>query len=148
MAQLKNEEAYNAAMQRIEELLKVVTDETPVSDPNYQELDILSDMVAEYENIHYTFAKPKLTDVIRLRMYERSLTQAAVARLLGISPSRMSELMHGKMEPSYQLSRDLCLKLNIGRNLRPKINVNFNIIENILNTSVFLSASCKISKFI
>jgi hypothetical protein len=25
----------------------------------------------------------------------------------------MSELMHGKMEPSYQLSRDLCLKLNI-----------------------------------
>ena len=113
MAQLKNEEAYNAAMQRIEELLKVVTDETPVSDPNYQELDILSDMVAEYENIHYTFAKPKLTDVIRLRMYERSLTQAAVARLLGISPSRMSELMHGKMEPSYQLSRNLCLKLNI-----------------------------------
>ena len=44
---MKNEEAYNAAMQRIEELLKVVTDETPVSDPNYQELDILSDMVAE-----------------------------------------------------------------------------------------------------
>ena len=113
MAQLKNEEAYNAAMQRIEELLRIVTDETPVSDPNYQELDILSDMVAEYENIHYTFAKPKLPDVIRLRMYERSLTQAAVARMLGISPSRMSELMHGKMEPSYQLSRDLCLKLNI-----------------------------------
>jgi HTH-type transcriptional regulator/antitoxin HigA len=44
---------------------------------------------------------------------EGSLTQAAVAKLLGISPSRMSELMHGKMEPSYQLSRDLCLKLNI-----------------------------------
>ena len=44
---------------------------------------------------------------------ERSLTQAAVAKLLGISPSRMSELMHGKMEPSYQLSRNLCLKLNI-----------------------------------
>jgi transcriptional regulator with XRE-family HTH domain len=46
-------------------------------------------------------------------MYERSLTQAAVAKLLGISASRMSELMHGKMEPSYQLSRALCLKLNI-----------------------------------
>ena len=113
MAHLKTEEAYNAAMQRIEELLKVVTDETPVSDPNYQELDILSDMVAEYEDKHYTFAKPKLPDVIRLRMYERSLTQAAVARMLGISPSRMSELMHGKMEPSYQLSRKICLKLDI-----------------------------------
>ena len=100
-------------MQRIEELLKVVTDETPTTDPNYQELDILSDMVAEYEDIHFTFSKPKLTEAIKLRMYERSLTQAAVAQLLGISASRMSELMHGKMEPSYQLSRNLCLKLNI-----------------------------------
>lgn len=113
MAQLKTEEAYNAAMQRIEELLKVVTDETPTTDPNYQELDILSDMVAEYEDIHFSFNKPTLPDVIRLRMYERSLTQAAVAQLLGLSASRMSELMHGKIEPSYQLSRELCLKLNI-----------------------------------
>ena len=113
MAQLKTEEAYNAAMQRIEELLKVVTDETPVTDPNYQELDILSDMVEEYEDIHYPIGKPELADVIRLRMYERNLTQAAVAQLLGISPSRMSELMHGKMEPSYQLSRRLCTKLSI-----------------------------------
>ena len=93
MAQLKTEEAYNAAMQRIEELLKVVTDETPTTDPNYQELDILSDMVAEYEDLHFSFSKPTLPDVIRLRMYERSLTQAAVAQLLGISASRMSELM-------------------------------------------------------
>ena len=99
MAQLKTEEAYNAAMQRIEELLKVVTDKTPTTD--------------EYEDLHFSFSKPTLPDVIRLRMYERSLTQAAVAQLLGISASRMSELMHGKMEPSYQLSRDLCLKLNI-----------------------------------
>ena len=38
MAQLKTEEAYNAAMQRIEELLKVVTDKTPTTDPNYQDL--------------------------------------------------------------------------------------------------------------
>ena len=113
MAQLKTEEAYNAAMQRIEELLKVVTDETPTTDPNFQELDILSDMVEEYEDIHYPIRKPELPDVIRLRMHERNLTQAAVARMLGISASRMSELMHGKMEPSYNLSRALCQKLDI-----------------------------------
>ena len=35
MAHLKTEEAYNAAMQRIEELLKIVTDETPTSDPRW-----------------------------------------------------------------------------------------------------------------
>ncbi len=52
MALLKTEEAYNAAMQRIEELLKIVTDETPTSDSRYLELDFLSDLVEEYENIH------------------------------------------------------------------------------------------------
>ena len=52
MAQLKTEEAYNAAMQRIEELLKVVTDETPITDPNYQELDILSTFISPLANRH------------------------------------------------------------------------------------------------
>ena len=113
MAQIKSEVAYRAALKRIDELLPLTSDDVPEDDPNMLELDMLSDMVEEYEDLHFSFSKPTLPDVIRLRMYERSLTQAAVAKLLGISPSRMSELMHGKMEPSYQLSRNLCLKLNI-----------------------------------
>ncbi|MBP5541406.1 MAG: helix-turn-helix transcriptional regulator [Bacteroidales bacterium] len=42
-----------------------------------------------------------------------NLTQKAGAELLGISPSRMSDLVHGRMEPSYRLSRRICKKLNI-----------------------------------
>ena len=53
MAQIKSEVAYRAAMKRIDELLKVVDDTTPVDDPNYLELDMISDMVAEYEDVHY-----------------------------------------------------------------------------------------------
>lgn len=60
MALLKTEEAYNAAMQRIEELLKIVTDETPTSDSRYLELDFLSDLVEEYENIHYPMGKAEV----------------------------------------------------------------------------------------
>lgn len=60
MALLKTEEAYNAAMQRIEELLKIVTDETPTSDPRYLELDFLSDLVEEYEDIHYPMGKAEV----------------------------------------------------------------------------------------
>lgn len=53
MAQIKNEAAYRAALKRIDELLKVVNDSTPDDDPSYLELDMISDMVAEYEEIHY-----------------------------------------------------------------------------------------------
>jgi HTH-type transcriptional regulator/antitoxin HigA len=53
MAQIKSEAAYRAALKRIDELLKVVNDSTPSDDPNYLELDMISDMVAEYEEIHY-----------------------------------------------------------------------------------------------
>ena len=53
MAQIKSEAAYRAAMKRIEELLPLVNDDTPVDDPNYMELDMISDMVEEYEDVHY-----------------------------------------------------------------------------------------------
>jgi HTH-type transcriptional regulator/antitoxin HigA len=100
-------------LKRIDELLPLTGDDVPDDDPNMLEMDMLCDMVEEYEDIHYPIGKPELADVIKLRMFERNLTQSAVAKLLGISPSRMSELMHGKLEPSYRLSRDLCIKLNI-----------------------------------
>ena len=60
MTQIKSEVAYRAAMHRIEELLPLVNDNTPVDDPNYLELDMISDLVAEYEDIHYPIGKPTL----------------------------------------------------------------------------------------
>ena len=53
MAHIKNEAAYRVALQRIDELLPLVDDETPTSDKNYIDLDMLSDMAEEYEESHY-----------------------------------------------------------------------------------------------
>lgn len=58
MAQIKSEADYRAAMKRIDELLKVVNNSTPVDDPNYLELNMISDLVAEYEEIHYPISEP------------------------------------------------------------------------------------------
>lgn len=60
MAQIKNEAAYNAALKRIDELLPLVNDSTPVDDPHYLELDMISDMVEEYEEKYYPIGKPTL----------------------------------------------------------------------------------------
>ena len=113
MAQIKSEAAYRAALKRIDELLPLTGDDVPADDPNMLEMDMLCDMVEEYEDIHYPIGQPTLPDVIKLRMYERNMTQKNVAEMLNISPSRLSELMHGKTNPTFDLARTICQKLNI-----------------------------------
>jgi len=113
MAQIKSEAAYRAAMNRIEELLPLVNDNTPVDDPNYLELDMISDMVEEYEDIHYPIGKPTLIDIIKLRLYEMGITQSKLAEMLGLSNARVSEILNGKSEPSLKIGRELSRQLNI-----------------------------------
>ena len=49
---------YEAALQRVEEPLPLVSDETPDTDKNLIELLEVSTIVEEYENIHYPIDKP------------------------------------------------------------------------------------------
>ena len=116
MAQIKTEKEYEATMARIDELLPLTWgDNVPEDSPEYIELNLLSDLVAEYEDLHYPIAAPSLVEVLKLRMYEMGLTQKNAAALLGISSPRMSEIMHGKTEPSLSLARTMCIKMNITR---------------------------------
>ena len=49
MEQINTEEEYRVACEKINELLKVVSNETPADDKNLQELDMISNLVADYE---------------------------------------------------------------------------------------------------
>lgn len=75
MTKIQNETAYKATMERIEELLPLVDDNTPLSDKNLIELDLLSGLVEEYEDEHYPIKSPSLADIMKLRMYEWDLAK-------------------------------------------------------------------------
>lgn len=60
MKTIKTEQQYNAAMTRIGELLKVVSDSTPADSQVSIELVLLSNLVADYEDEHYPIKKPSL----------------------------------------------------------------------------------------
>ena len=113
MAKIENEIQYNWAVNRVDELLPLVDDNTPLDDPNSIELELLSNMVADYSDVHFSLGEPALADVIKLRMYELGLNQFKLSELLEISPSRVSEYLTGKSEPTLPVARNISRKLNI-----------------------------------
>jgi len=66
MAKIKTETQYKAACARIEELLKVVSNDTPSDDKDFIELDLISDVVADYEEENLPVEALSLPDPIQL----------------------------------------------------------------------------------
>ncbi len=113
MTRIANKEQYDWAVARVEELLPLVDDNTPRTDPNSIELELLSNLVADYSEDNFSIGKPLLGDVIKLRMAELGITQSKLAEIMGLSPSRISDYITGKSEPTLKVARDLALKLDI-----------------------------------
>ena len=74
---------------------------------------MLSNLVADYSEEHFALEEPTLTDVLKLRMFEMGLNQKSLAKLIGVSPSRINEYLSGKCEPTLKVAREISRKLNI-----------------------------------
>lgn len=113
MTKIETEKQYKVVCERVEELLKVVNNNTPPDDKNFIELELLSNLVADYSEEHFALGEPTLIDVLKLRMFEMGLNQKSLAKLIGVSPSRISEYLSGKCEPTLKVAREISRKLNI-----------------------------------
>ncbi|MDR7130266.1 HTH-type transcriptional regulator/antitoxin HigA [Algoriphagus sp. 4150] len=110
---IKSEKEYKAILERIEELLSNTDNIENSEAKGFVELNILSDLVADYEEAHFPVLPPTLAEAIKLRMHERGLSQKALSDFLGISSSRISEYLNGKSEPTLKVARDISRKLDI-----------------------------------
>lgn len=75
----------------------------------------LSEMVREWESVHYMFpvAVNPLAAIIRSKMEEMNLTQKMVAEIIGIDEARVSEIMRGKRRINIYIAKKLNVKLHI-----------------------------------
>ena len=69
-------------------------DNIPVSDPNSIELELFSNLVADYSDEHFALEEPTLIDALKPRMYEMRLNQKSLTELVGVGPSRLNSYIH------------------------------------------------------
>jgi HTH-type transcriptional regulator/antitoxin HigA len=113
MSKIENIEQYNWAVNRVEELLQVVNEDSVEYGGRKIELELLSGLVSDYSEENFNIGRPTLPEVMKLRMAQMNLTQGGLAKLIGVSPSRVSEYLTGKCEPTLKIGREICSKLNI-----------------------------------
>lgn len=108
-----NAKEYKDANNRMEELLAILTDKGKLGKRQQLELDRISEAISAYEEEYYPFKPETLIEMIELRMFQRKLKQKDLARILGTTPSRISEILNGKRDLTMDLARELYKKLNV-----------------------------------
>jgi HTH-type transcriptional regulator/antitoxin HigA len=107
---------YEFALERIEELLPMVNENTLVYNKEAVELSMMSDIVIAYEKEHFPIEKPTVSELIELSLEEKGMTQKQLAGEIGISPSRINDYISGRSEPTLKIAHLLCKTLDIPAN--------------------------------
>ncbi|WP_316812609.1 transcriptional regulator [Pedobacter heparinus] len=104
---LKTEKAYNIAIYRIEELFNA----KPGSEA-FDELELLSLLVKDYEDRHYPMPEPDPIAVIKLKMDEIGLKNKDLIPVVG-SESHVSSILSGRRKLTLDMARSLAIFLDL-----------------------------------
>ena len=104
---------YTQAMEVIETYL--AKGSVNLTETDLAELQGLSLLVERYEEEHYPMPveSAALPEMIRLRMFQGNLKQRDTAKVLGITETRLSEVLTGKRKVNIDLAKRLHAKLHI-----------------------------------
>lgn len=100
---IKTEQDHAEAMARLMALM----DQDPAEGSDEDnELEVLSVLIEQYENIHFPIDKPHPVEAIKFRMEQQGLTRKDMVTYFG-SQSRVSEVLNGKRALSLGMIRKL-----------------------------------------
>lgn len=109
LSPIRTKKDYKAALDRVYKLLQK---ELKVNSKEYNELELLSILVENYENKKYPIDKPDPIEAIKFRLEQLNLDTSALVQIIG-SKSRTSEILNRKRKLSLSMIRALHEKLNI-----------------------------------
>ena len=116
---------FEIAEKRMNDLLAIATKKGGfgfLTKKESAELDKHTQLVKAYEEKHYTIPLPEtLQGLIELKMYENKLKQKELAKMLHVTDTKLSEIMHKKRKPSISFLKAMHQILGIDGNLLLKI---------------------------
>lgn len=110
---IKNEKEYKEFEARIEQLIQRGTelgDMELLSEQEKAEFIQLSDALDEYGKAYHPLPgqmSTLLADAILVKVKEKGLKQKDAARMIGISQTTFSDLLHRRRSLSYEVARNL-----------------------------------------
>jgi len=116
---IKNEKEYKDYEARIEKLMQRGTelgDMENLSEEEKKEFIYLSDALDEYAKAYHPLPgqmSTLLTNAILTQVKERGLKQKDAARMIGISSTMFSDLIHGRRSLSYEVARSIYKVLGV-----------------------------------
>ena len=111
---INNDAEMAAAMARVEELFRSnpnILDAGP-GNLEYDELRALTDLVLEYDDIHYPIEPPTLAQTIEVRMEDAGITPEGLVPCIG-SREAVDEVLAGQREVTSEMAEALYEHLNI-----------------------------------
>lgn len=116
---INDRKEYDEVMKRIERLLQKSTkgggfEKLPAKEvENLKQLSLMAEKYEDSIPLMPIKTPTTLTEMIRYKMFEMNLKQKQLAKVLGISETRISELLTGKRKINIELAKKLHSKLKI-----------------------------------
>ncbi|MBR0182770.1 MAG: helix-turn-helix domain-containing protein [Bacteroidaceae bacterium] len=116
---IRNEKEYKTYEARVEKLMERGTelgDMELLSPEEKTEFTMLSEALDEYGRAYHPLPgrmSTLLTDAILNQVKERNLKQKDAARMIGISATTFSDLLHGRRPLSFDIARNLYKVLGV-----------------------------------
>ena len=106
---IKTEKDYSTALRRVAKLIH----ESPRQDSaEFNEMEVLSILVKEYELEYHPVKAPDPIDAIKFRLDQLGLDESVLNKIIGYR-SRKSEIMNKKRKLTLEMVRKLNEALNI-----------------------------------